>query len=104
MLIGEQLAFALDHGAFALAVETAERTVRSHDAMAGYFGRKGIALKGLAYGLSATATDALGQLAVSDGLAARHFEERQVDLALKRRNGGGGDNALADAGHCKCGC
>lgn len=80
----------LDLLALALAIETAEGAISSHDTMTGNMWRKRIAPQCLPNGLGTAAADAAGEFSISDSLATRHIEQFQIDATLKRGDGGGG--------------
>lgn len=85
-----------DHLAGRLAIVAMHGTVGGDDTMAGDFGSERVLAEGLSYGLCTATTDAMSELAVGDGFAARDVEEFEVDAALELGDIGGREDTLAD--------
>ena len=83
LLLFEQSPLPFCLRAFRLSVETSKRAVGCYHTVAWHVGCERIAAQGLTYCLRAAATYATSQFTVSDGTAAWHFQQFQIDLPLE---------------------
>lgn len=79
----QHLPFLLHHLTISLPMEASYAAIRGDDPMTGDIRSKGIALEGLPYSLSGTASYALSQLLIGYGLAPGHFQQRKIHLTLE---------------------